>query len=68
MVGARQQLHAAMLEAVQNHAPEVVVVDEISNRQVRRSGRHGSAGVCSRMVVPLLWLLLIAVLRSSKWS
>ncbi len=38
MVGARQQLHAVMLEAVQNHAPQVVIVDEISNRQVRANG------------------------------
>ncbi|PNH01281.1 hypothetical protein TSOC_012835 [Tetrabaena socialis] len=33
MVGERGGLAARMLEAVQNHGPEVVVVDEISNRE-----------------------------------
>ncbi|GLC60193.1 hypothetical protein PLESTB_001583700 [Pleodorina starrii] len=32
MVGHRSQLHSRMLEAVQNHGPEVLVVDEIANK------------------------------------
>mgnify|MGYP001806889206 CR=1 FL=1 len=37
-VGRRDQLQAVMLEAVQNHGPQVVVVDELGSRQVRRVG------------------------------
>ena len=35
MVPRRELLWRVMLEAVQNHGPEVLVVDEISSEEVR---------------------------------
>ena len=32
MVSSRHRLHEYMLEAVQNHTPDVIIVDEISSR------------------------------------
>eukprot|EP00198_Chlamydomonas_reinhardtii_P002100 XP_001691436.1 predicted protein [Chlamydomonas reinhardtii] len=38
-VGRRDQLQAVMLEAVQNHGPQVVVVDELGSRQEAEAAR-----------------------------
>ncbi|KAG2449939.1 hypothetical protein HYH02_000043 [Chlamydomonas schloesseri] len=38
-VGRREQLQAVMLEAVQNHGPQVVVVDELGSRQEAEAAR-----------------------------
>lgn len=45
MVPDRRQQHAVLLEAVQNHTPEVLIVDEISTaneaRAVRTAAQRG---------------------------
>jgi hypothetical protein len=52
MVGERSQLHRRMLEAVQNHGPEVVVVDEIANQQVRAGMEMEGGKLAERVGTP----------------
>lgn len=56
MVPSRQQQAQVLLEAVQNHAPDVVIIDEISTKEVRaaeqgqaqtRPGHAAAVGMCS---------------------
>jgi hypothetical protein len=46
MVPRRQQQAAVMMEAVCNHSPEVIIVDEIATKEVRAAARKGK-GSCS---------------------
>ncbi len=42
MVADRSRQHKVMMEAVQNHTPQVVIVDEIGSKEVRRVQSLGS--------------------------
>jgi stage III sporulation protein SpoIIIAA len=42
----RDNQHDTLLQAVQNHGPQVVMVDEIGNKDVSVKGLAGSA-ICS---------------------
>jgi hypothetical protein len=61
MVPTRGDQASIMIEAVQNHCPDVIIVDEIGTRKVRTEKAIAAQGVlrhlivCSVFCVPLPW-------------